>query len=195
MKCTDNTQIVAQKLKSQYSHVKYVHSTKKLGRGLALKNAWNAVKGDLYLFVDADLATDMKYYPNLINYIEKGYDLATGSRYIRGAKVSRPLLRHFVSKFYNLLIRTMFNDEVFDHQIGFKAFSKNLIDNELNNVKSDNWFWDTEILIRSIKNNYKFIEFPVEWAEKKGKRTPIKRLFSDIMIHGIGLIKLRINLK
>ena len=89
----------------------------------------------------------------------------------------------------------MYKDEVFDHQIGFKAFSKRLIKDELNKCRSDGWFWDTEIIVRSIHDHYNVIEFPVEWEEKKGKRTPLKRLASDVMIHGTGLVRLKSTLQ
>jgi glycosyltransferase involved in cell wall biosynthesis len=188
---TDGTDIVAESLESMHSHVIHFHSGQKLGRGLALKRAWNKLDADIYAFVDCDLATDMKYFPRLINAIREGNDLATGSRYIKGAKVDRPFLRDFTSKVYNRLIRMIYKDEVYDHQIGFKAFSKRLIKDELNNCKSDDWFWDTEIIIRSIHDNYTYVEFPVEWKEKKGKRTSMKRLLSDVMIHGLGIIRLK----
>lgn len=188
---TDGTDAVAKRLESSHSDVIHFHSAKKLGRGLALKRAWNKVEGDIYVFVDADLATDMKYYSQLINYIRKGYDLATGSRYIKGAKVNRPFLRDFTSRIYNWLIRMMYKDKIFDHQIGFKAFSRRLIKDELNKCRSDGWFWDTEIIVRSIHDHYKIAEFPVEWEEKKGKKTSLRRLISDVFIHGTGLIKLK----
>lgn len=192
---TDGTDVVAKCLEGMHSGVIHLHSAQKLGRGLALKRAWSKVDGDIYAFVDCDLATDMKYFPQLINSIREGNDLATGSRYIKGAKVNRPFIRDFTSRIYNRLIRMIYKDNVFDHQIGFKAFSKRLIKDELNNCKSDDWFWDTEIIVRSIHDNYKYVEFPVEWKEKKGKRTSLKRLVSDVMIHGVGMIRLRSTLR
>ena len=188
---TDGTDVVAKCLEGANSKVIHFHSAQKLGRGLALKRAWNKVDGDIYVFIDADLATNMKYYPQLINSIREGNDLATGSRYIKGAKVNRPFLRDFTSRFYNKLIRMMYKDKVFDHQIGFKAFSKRLIKDELNNCRSNGWFWDTEIIVRSIHKNYKVVEFPVEWKEKQRKNTSLKRLISDVIIHGTGLIRLK----
>ena len=188
---TDGTDIVAESLESMHPRVIHFHSAQKLGRGLALKRAWNKLDADIYAFVDCDLATDMKYFPQLINSIREGNDLATGSRYIKGAKINRPFIRDFTSRIYNKLIRMMYKDKVYDHQIGFKAFSKRLIKDEMNNCKSDDWFWDTEIIVRSIHDNYKHVEFPVEWEEKKGKRTSLKRLLSDVMIHGQGIIRLK----
>jgi glycosyltransferase involved in cell wall biosynthesis len=188
---TDGTDVLAKRLAEANPQVIHLHSPRKLGRGLALKRAWNKIEADIYVFVDADLATDMKYYPRLINTIREGNDLATGSRYIKGAKVNRPFLRSVTSRFYNKIIRMMFKDNIFDHQAGFKAFSKRLIKNEMNNCKSDGWFWDTEIIVRSVHKNYKILEFPVEWKEKQRKNTALRRLISDIFIHGTGLIKLK----
>lgn len=188
---TDGTDVVAKSLEGMHSRVIHFHSPQKLGRGLALKRAWNKLDGDIYAFVDCDLATDMKHFPQLIDAIRKGNDLATGSRYIKGAKTNRPFMRNLTSRVYNRLIRMIYKDKVYDHQIGFKAFSKRLIKDELNNCKSDDWFWDTEIVVRSIYNNYKYVEFPVDWEEKKGRRTSLKRLVSDVMIHGLGLIRLK----
>jgi len=188
---TDGTEILAQTLEGMYQNVIHFHYPEKLGRGLALKRAWTKLDGDIYAFIDADLATDMKYFPQLINLIREGNDLATGSRYIKGAKVERPFLRQITSLVYNNLIRMMYKDNVFDHQIGFKAFSKRLIKDEINKCISENWFWDTEIIVRSIHDKYKYVEFPVEWKEKQRKNTSIKRLISDIIIHGSGIIKLK----
>ncbi len=187
---TDGTDIIAQSLERTYPSVIHIHSARKLGRGLALKRAWNRVEGDIYVYVDCDLATNMKYYPQLINSIREGNDLATGSRYMAGAEVRRPLLREFTSRLYNTLIRMVYKDRVFDHQIGFKAFSNRLVMNIMDKCKSTGWFWDTEIILLSVHNNYKCVEFPVEWKEKKRRKTSLKRLVTDVVIHGVGLIKL-----
>lgn len=188
---TDGTDKIAHDLANKNTHVIHIHADKKLGRGLALKNAWNNSKGDIYIYIDCDLATDMKYFPLLVNTIKAGYDLATGSRYIIGAKVHRPLLRQFVSRIYNLLIQGIFKDGIYDHQIGFKAFSYKLIRDLLNSCGSTGWFWDTEIIVRSRQKGYKCIEFPVEWEEKRRNKTSLKRLVNDIYIHGRGIIKLK----
>ena len=133
----------------------------------------------------------MKFFPQLINSIKEGNDLALGSRYIEGAEVHRTVLRNLSSRVYNRLIRMLFKDNVLDHQIGFKAFSNRLIKDILNECNSTGWFWDTEILIRSINNNYKIIEFPVEWKEKKNNKGSLK-MVTDVAIQNvIGIIELK----
>jgi len=188
---TDGTDIIAQELEHMYTQVTHLHSPQKLGKGLALKRAFNKVEGDIYAFIDCDLATNMKFFPQLINSIRKGNDLALGSRYMDGAEADRSVLRDLSSRVYNKLIRMLFKDNVFDHQIGFKAFSNRLIKDILNECNSTGWFWDTEILIRSIYNNYKIIEFPVEWKEKKNNRGSLK-MVTDVAIQNIiGIIELK----
>lgn len=188
---TDGTDIIAQELERMYTQVTHLHSPQKLGKGLALKQAFNKVEGDIYAFIDCDLATNMKFFPQLINSIKEGNDLALGSRYMEGAEVHRTVLRDLSSRVYNRLIRMLFKDNVLDHQIGFKAFSNRLIKDILNECNSTGWFWDTEILIRSINNNYKIIEFPVEWKEKKNNKGSLK-MVTDVAIQNvIGIIELK----
>jgi len=188
---TDGTDIIAQELERMYTQVTHLHSPQKLGKGLALKRAFSKVEGDIYAFIDCDLATSMKFFPQLINSIREGNDLALGSRYIDGAEAHRSVLRDLSSRVYNRLIRILFNDHVFDHQIGFKAFSNRLIKDILNECNSTGWFLDTEILIRSINSNYRFVEFPVAWEEKKNG-VPSLKMIAEIGIQNvIGIIRLK----
>jgi glycosyltransferase involved in cell wall biosynthesis len=190
---TDGSDEIARRLAKSNSHIIHVHADRKLGRGLALKNAWKQVKGDIYVFIDCDLATNMKSYPQLVGAISHGYDLATGSRYVRGAKVHRPALRRAVSRVYNLLIRASFGTHVHDHQLGFKAFSSRVVTDLMDRCQNGDWFWDTEIIVRSVRQGYSCLEFPVEWEEKRGTKTPLKRLIKDVYVHGSGFLKLAVK--
>jgi len=188
---TDGTDLIAQELERMYTQVIHLHSPQKLGKGLALRRAFSKVEGDIYAFMDCDIATSMKFFPQLINSIREGNDLALGSRYMDGANVHRSMSRDISSRIYNSIIIILFRDHVLDHQIGFKAFSNRLIKDVLNECDSTGWFWDTEILIRSINNNYKFVEFPVVWKEKKNGVTSLKLITEMGVQNLIGIIRLK----
>jgi glycosyltransferase involved in cell wall biosynthesis len=188
---TDGTDIIAQELEQTYTPVIHLHSRQKLGKGLALTRAFNKVEGDIYAFVDCDLSTNMKFFPQLINSIREGNDLALGSRYMEGAEVNRSVSRDFPSRVYNWLIRILFKDSVLDHQIGFKAFSNRLIKGILNECNSTGWFWDTEIIVRSLNSSYRIIEFPVEWKEKKNGKGSLKMVTAVAIQNVIGIIELK----
>lgn len=187
---TDDSAELAGILASSDPRIVHIHDEKKLGRGRALMNAWERFDGEIYAYIDCDLATDMSFFPQLIGYIEEGYDLATGSRYVEGAVTTRPFLRGIASKAYNWIIRVVFNDGILDHQCGFKAFSRGMVEHILKENRDGDWFWDTEAIVLARRGGFRLVEFPVAWKEKKGRRTPLKRLLKDIWVHGKGLMAL-----
>jgi glycosyltransferase involved in cell wall biosynthesis len=189
----DSSRIV-EKLQKQYGNIMYFHSPERQGRGKALRQAWRKVEGDMYLFMDVDLSTDvrrMDAYAKLVRGVSgDGFDIVTGSRYLAESIAYRPIIRWLASKVYNFLIRLLFQTGISDHQCGFKSFSRRCIIDMNTAVKSDSWFWDTEILVVAKKRGYKILEIPVFWVEMKGARTPMIRLIKDIWLHSNGMLRL-----
>lgn len=187
----DGSAAVAQALSEKYPFVYFIHSDRRLGRGEAIRRCWQHMYADVYVFMDTDLSADLAALPVLMEKVREGSDIVTGSRYCEGATVSRPPIRKLVSIVYNWLVRTMFHDDIQDHQCGFKAFSRRAVRDLLPLTKEPTWFWDTEILVLAHKLGYNVTEIPVTWNEMKTKRTPLRRLFSDFFVHGTGLLRLR----
>jgi glycosyltransferase involved in cell wall biosynthesis len=165
---TDNTVYIAQNLSRQYSKIIYSHLDQP-GRGRAMKKAWLENEADIYLYMDADLATDLKYLLPLIEAISKeGFDLSTGSRLKRGAKTSRSFFREVSSRTYNFILKIFFPKyKIQDSQCGFKAISWQIKKEILPLVKDPIWFFDTELFIRASGADYKIKEIPVEWQDNK----------------------------
>lgn len=194
----DSSKIV-ENLQKKYGNIMHFHSPKKQGRGKALRQAWRQVDGDVYLFMDVDMSTDvrrMDAYAKLIRGVsDVGFSIVTGSRYLAESRAYRPIIRWLASKAYNSLIRLLFQTGISDHQCGFKSFSKKCVIDMDTIVNSDSWFWDTEILVMAKKMGHRILEIPIFWVEMKGTRTPIGRLLKDVWLHGTGMFKLflRIN--
>ncbi len=180
---TDGTDKIAERLAKKDKKIRHLHSEEKLGRGQALKNAFSVAKGDVIGYIDVDLPIDPKHLKDLLKY-SREYDVVTASRYVKSSKTSRPPLRQFVSKTYNLYIRTVLGCDVKDSQCGFKAFKRKFVEDVIDNITEKTWAWDTAVIIEACKNGYKIKEFPVQWIEKRRKRTPIVRLLKDIYRHG-----------
>jgi len=192
---TDGTGVIADSLSHAYPELNVVHFAKRLGRGASIREAWMMEHADIYAYIDCDLATDMVHLGQLLRAIFDGYDLATGSRYLRGSVVRRPFLRWFVSIAYNLLVRLLFRDGVRDHQCGFKAFSMRLIDEVLPLTRSNHWFWDTEIIVLATRRGFKVKELGVIWQERRYARTRLARLIHDIAEHSLDLLRLCMRLE
>lgn len=174
---TDGTAECAEELAKTIPSVRNIHREKRLGRGTALNNAFKQSNGKVLVYMDLDLATDLKYLKPLVEAITlEGYDFSTGSRMMPESKAKRTLSRSISSKTYNFLVRHILGSKLRDHQCGFKAFKKESLMELLDTVGATHWFWDTEIMVRAHKGGFKIKEIPVEW--KSGKGTKVN-LFKD----------------
>lgn len=190
---TDGTDKLAASLAEKYPFVKHIHREKRLGRGTALKNAFKQSRGVVLVYMDLDLATDLKHLKTLVEAVEfQGYALATGSRMLHESKAKRSGTRNIASKTYNFMVRTVLGSKVKDHQCGFKAFRREQLMQLLDEVGASHWFWDTEILVRAYRRGYKIKEVPVSW--NGGRETKV-RLFKDSLNMGWQIFSLWWHLK
>jgi glycosyltransferase involved in cell wall biosynthesis len=165
---TDGTDKKAAELSQKLSYVRHLHGEKRLGRGKALKNSFKQSKGNVLIYMDVDLATDLKHLSQLIDAVTvEGYQLATGSRMMNQSRVKRTFTRGLASKTYNFMVRLVLGSKVKDHQCGFKAFQREPLLPLLDEVEANHWFWDTETIVRAERKGYKVKEIPVEWRSTR----------------------------
>jgi glycosyltransferase involved in cell wall biosynthesis len=173
---TDGTAERAEEIALRFSHVKRIHMERRLGRGTALGNAFRQCNGDVFVYMDLDLATDLKYLKPLVEAITvENYDLCLGSRNLPESKVKRTLVRSIASKSYNFIVRLVLGSKISDHQCGFKAFKRETLIETMKEVHATHWFWDTEILIEAVHNGYKIKEIPVEWKSRSKTKVNLFR--------------------
>lgn len=186
----DRTREVIARLKAEFPDLIVRTNPLRQGRGYALRQLWSEIDADRYVFVDADLAAGPGAVVRVVDEIRRGAEVATGSRYCPGAVVQRPLLRHLVSRAYNRLVRLVFDDGIRDHQCGLKAFSREAKSKLMAMTREGSWAWDTEVLVLARLSGMRVVEVPVEWKEYRSPRTPLRRLLSDIYLHGLSLMRL-----
>ncbi len=186
---TDGTLTIARQLAGDYDRVKAIHLDQK-GRGRALRQAWLQSDADVLAYMDVDLSTDLGALRPLIDrIIVDGYDVAIGSRLMKGATVTRQWKRELTSRIYNVLIKLMFPRRTFsDAQCGFKAIRADAARVLVPLVVNNEWFFDTELLLRAQQLGYRVAEVPVEWVEDLDTRVDVlKTALEDIR----GLIRVR----
>ncbi len=174
---TDGTAERAEELAQKTPHVRHIHREKRLGRGTALNNAFKKSSGEVLVYMDLDLATDLKYLKPLVEAITvEVYDFSTGSRMLAESKAQRSFRRSLSSKSYNFLVRTLLGSKLRDHQCGFKAFKRQPLLELIDSVEATHWFWDTELLVRANQRGFKIKEIAVEWRSGRGTKV---NLFKD----------------
>ena len=163
---TDRTAEIAKNLENE-SNGKIIYKfIPQKGKGLAIRESWKSFDADFYIFMDADLATDLSALPVLIMELENGNDLVAGSRFIKGSSAKRPLVRKITSKVFSVFTRLVFGLKIKDYPCGFKGADKNVINKILPLVKNNAFFFDTELLIRSVVGGMKTKEIPVIWQDR-----------------------------
>ena len=183
---TDGSAGLVKEYEQKDPRIRLLHSDERLGRGKALNRAISKSRGTIVCYYDVDLATDMRHIPELIRVIREGADIATGSRLIPGSDIVRTGGREIASRTYNFLVRLFLGSRIFDHQCGFKAFNKKKIIRILPAIRSNHWFWDTELLVRAQRNGLIVREFPVRW--RAGKGTTVK--INDVFEMGSSILRL-----
>ncbi len=170
---SDTTPQIGKNL-SKFGNIIYKRVEKR-GKGNAIKSAWITNPDfDIYIFMDADLSTDIKAIPDLIKAIKNNYDIAIGSRYHKDSKTKRSPLRKLISFSYRLLAKIILKTKIKDLPCGFKAINRKTLFEIIPLIKNDEWFFDSELVLIAEKNNFKIKEIPIFWEEKNRRKTKIK---------------------
>lgn len=165
---TDSTFEIAKNLEHRLKSTVALHLDKK-GRGRAVKHVWISSSQDFVAYMDVDLSSDLKHFPYLVRSLQRGYDIAIGSRNAIESRVyGRNFLRTITSKGYIFLIKLLFWVHFSDAQCGFKATTRHVVQMLIPDVIDDEWFFDTEFLILGEKRGLQIYEEPVTWIDNPG---------------------------
>ena len=186
----DSTKEIAIRLSKRYGPVRYCGYEKNKGRGAVLKFASRYAKREKIVYMDADLATDLKSLPVMLDELDK-HDIVIGSRYHPKSSTSRSSKRLILSKIFHSIEKALFPSMgISDSQCGFKGFRKAVLYKTNPSVRSDTWLWDLELMYKAKKKGFSLSEIPVVWQEQP---TSTVRLIKDSFMMGFGLLKLRLK--
>jgi putative flippase GtrA len=170
---SDDTLAEAHRLADKYAGVDVMHLAAK-GRGRALRLAWSASPATVVAYMDVDLSTDLAGLLPLVAPLLSGHsELAIGTRLASSSRVTRGSKREFISRSYNKLLRTTLNAHFSDAQCGFKAVRGDVAHKLLPQVKDQEWFFDTELLILAQRQGLRIHEVPVDWVDDPDSRVAI----------------------
>lgn len=105
-------------------HVSLLLHRRRFGKGAALQTGLDKAKGDVVIFMDADLQDDPHDLPAFIKKLNEGYD------FVNGVRVDRK--DNFIIKTYSRIAKIFLNiflhSPLTDINCGFKAFKKEVLD-------------------------------------------------------------------
>jgi len=165
----DNTLNIVKEASERYTEIRLLNFKKRLGKGGAIIEGFKAAKGDRIGFVDADESVEPDDVKRMFDALSDA-DVVIASRRLKYSKilVKPSLKRRFASKMFNILVRMIFRLPFKDTQCGAKVFRKEAIKDILDELKTNEFEFDAELLWRLKKKGYKVVEFPITWKHSEG---------------------------
>lgn len=192
---TDNTkQSALSSSLYQTGKLKLLTNIQNKGKGFSVKKGILESKGNFVLFSDADLSTPIEEVEKLFKYVNSGYDIAIGSRSIKGAdiRVHQPVYRELMGRFFNLIVKTVALKGIVDTQCGFKLFKSEVAKEIASRMQINGFSFDVEMLYLGKKIGYSVKEVPIVWINSPASRVEVfkdsLKMFSDVLsikrLHG-----------
>lgn len=130
-----------------------------VGKGAALMKGLRSAKGDVLISMDADLSNEPKELRLLIDAIDIGYDVCTGSRFIiGGGSEDIPLIRVLGNKFFVFLVNLIFHANYTDMCYGYRSFRRGVLSRL--DLSEKGFGIEAEINIKAIKKGLRVVEVP-----------------------------------
>jgi dolichyl-phosphate beta-glucosyltransferase len=152
--------------------VRLIENPGNRGKGFSVRNGLLQARGEIVLFTDADLSAPIKEAERLFAAIQKGADIAIGSRWLdRSRQVHKqPLYRQFFGRCFNLITRSVMGLSFHDTQCGFKAFTRQAAQTVFQLQTIEGWGFDPEVLFIATKRGLRIVEVPVTWGHDERSR-------------------------
>jgi glycosyltransferase involved in cell wall biosynthesis len=160
---TDRTLELAQGYLPAHQNLRVIHEPGR-GKGLAVRRGMQEAQGQYRFMCDADLSMPIEEVNRFIPPQLTGFDIAIGSREVRGAvRYDEPFFRHYGGRLINLMIRLLALPGLHDTQCGFKCFRAEVAEDLFGRQVLDGWSFDVEVLYLAERAGYKIAEVPIDW--------------------------------
>lgn len=152
--------------KSGKKYVRVETRYKDPGLANSIKRGIELSKGDVIVWLDCDFSMQPELIPKLLSRIEAGYDIAVGSRFIKGggfiledSKGRRDsLLQIYLSRIMNYSIQILLGRSFRDYTSGFIAIRKYVFKNVT--FRGDYGEYFIELIYKARAFRFKIVEIP-----------------------------------
>lgn len=175
---TDETCATVEEIAACRPEVRLLAYSPNQGKGFAVRYGILRARGDRILFSDADLATPIEELQKLTARLDAGFDIAIGSRDVRGAELIRreSWLRELGGKTFNRLVQLLTVPGIHDTQCGFKMFTRGAAQAIFSRCVVNNFAFDVEVLYLARRvYGMSVAEVPVRWAHQAGSKVRVLR--------------------
>lgn len=168
----DGTGEIADRLSGADPDIHVLHRSEKQGLGPAYAAGFAhglELGADILCEMDADFSHDPADLPRLVEAVQRGADLAIGSRYVEGGGTDGwPWHRQAISKGGNLYAATMLGIHVKDATAGFRAFRDTAIRKiDPTTCQASGYGFQVEMAWRTEAAGLEIVEVPIVFKDRE----------------------------
>ncbi len=149
---SDKTLEVIKELKVNDPMIRYISFSRNFGKEAAMLAGLDFSTGDYVTLMDADLQDPPKLLPEMLNYIENGYD-CVGTR--RVTRKGEPPIRSFFARCFYKIINKISKVEMVDGARDYRLMTRKMV-NAIISCREYN---------RYSKGLWSFVGFKTKWIE------------------------------
>jgi dolichyl-phosphate beta-glucosyltransferase len=190
----DGTRELARGLMDENPAIKVIGENARRGKGRGIRDGVSLASGEIVGFADADNKVPIAEFEKIEPWLAAGFDVAIGSRGLRGSKIERPqpLHRRLGSKGFGMFMHAVIGlPEIADTQCGFKFFRGDVARDLFRRQRIDGYMYDVEVLALAQRLGYRIKEVPIRWHDDADSRL---QLFSGNLRNAMDIFKIRLSL-
>lgn len=127
------------------------------GKGITLQRGFKKTKGDIIVWLDADMEIKPSAIPEMISLLDIA-DIVVGSKMHKDSKIHYPFGRYIISKVGHFIIKALFGIPINDTQTGLKVFRREILEKDW---QVEGFGHDVEVLLSAYRAGYRMLEYPV----------------------------------
>jgi glycosyltransferase involved in cell wall biosynthesis len=143
------------------------------GPANALKAGFAAAKGEALVVTMADLSDDLPALATMLDRFSEGYDLVSGSRYMRGGEqVGGPWLKGKLSNFAGVSLHLL-GLPTHDPTNSYKLYRTERL-RQLSLQSRNGFEINLEIVVKAWRAGWRITEVPARWVDRVAGRSKFK---------------------
>ena len=178
-------------------HVKVIRRTDRRGLATAIQKGIEEARGDIIAWMDCDFSMPPYKLIELIQKINEGYDIAVGSRFVKGGKDVRgptdSLSAVILSRLMNYFISLVLGGSFKDYTSGFAAVKREVF--EKIKIDGDYGEYFIDFIYNARMQGYKIIEIPYYCLPRRKGISKTGNNMADYFKKGWKYILLTLKLK
>lgn len=159
---SDGTADIARGVAALDARVRVVSYAPNAGKGAALRRGFEAARGNLVAFLDADLDLHPRLLLKLMDTMRATEaDAVIGSKWHPQSQMDYPFMRKVYSAAFYALTRLLFGLPVRDTQTGIKLFKRGVLEQVFPRMHVRHYAFDLELLVLAHVSGARITEAPV----------------------------------